>query len=130
MFHEGNILLTREKDVEWWGFPGGGIDYGEDIRTALERELEEEIGISAHDLVSDLAIVHISTAAVVGGVPRANLFYRVDVPADKIVASNEVVEFRWFAPSEITPAIAANYVGPGADDAAALINVIRAQAAN
>jgi 8-oxo-dGTP diphosphatase len=28
-----------------WALPGGGLDFGEDPRTGLEREVEEEMGL-------------------------------------------------------------------------------------
>jgi ADP-ribose pyrophosphatase YjhB (NUDIX family) len=28
------ILLVREKDDDWWSFPGGGVDYGESVHQA------------------------------------------------------------------------------------------------
>jgi 8-oxo-dGTP diphosphatase len=28
-----------------WELPGGGLDFGEDIRSGLEREIEEEMGL-------------------------------------------------------------------------------------
>jgi len=46
---KGKYLITqRPKDVhnaERWEFPGGKVDFGEDPRYALVREIEEEIGI-------------------------------------------------------------------------------------
>jgi 8-oxo-dGTP pyrophosphatase MutT (NUDIX family) len=47
----GAILMVKEKDPEnWYSLPGGGIDYGENIETALLRELEEELGLAAADI--------------------------------------------------------------------------------
>lgn len=40
---EGKVLVVRETGRSSWDLPGGGIDHGEDIRTAIARELEEEL---------------------------------------------------------------------------------------
>jgi len=49
--HEGKILVcqrTRHQTMPLkWEFPGGKIEDGEQARGALERELEEELGIHA-----------------------------------------------------------------------------------
>ena len=40
------ILVAERKDVEnAWQFPQGGVDAGEDLLSALYREVEEEIGV-------------------------------------------------------------------------------------
>jgi ADP-ribose pyrophosphatase YjhB (NUDIX family) len=39
----GDVLCVKEK-TPFWVLPGGGIDHGEDVATALSRELKEEIG--------------------------------------------------------------------------------------
>ena len=49
--HDGKILVcqrTRHQTMPLkWEFPGGKIEEGEQPRAALERELEEELGIHA-----------------------------------------------------------------------------------
>lgn len=46
---EGRVLITRRADDAHqgglWEFPGGKLEAGEDARTALQRELAEEVGI-------------------------------------------------------------------------------------
>jgi 8-oxo-dGTP diphosphatase len=51
LIERGKVLLTQRKAgahlAGKWEFPGGKVEPGEDPRTALERELKEELGIDA-----------------------------------------------------------------------------------
>ncbi len=44
---EGKILLLKESQKLGgeWELPGGGLDFGEDIKNGLKREIEEETGM-------------------------------------------------------------------------------------
>lgn len=43
---DGHIFVAERINIKGaWQFPQGGIDEGEDVETALFRELEEEIGV-------------------------------------------------------------------------------------
>ena len=42
----GEILLVKENGRDWWGLPGGGMDHGEDIKTAIAREMKEEVNLT------------------------------------------------------------------------------------
>lgn len=47
---EDKVLLVRrrhEPDANFWGFPGGHVDYGESVGAAASRELLEETTIHA-----------------------------------------------------------------------------------
>lgn len=43
---DGRIVLIRRRDTGQWGLPGGIVNWGEDIPTTVERELEEETGLN------------------------------------------------------------------------------------
>lgn len=43
---DGRIVLIRRHDTGKWSLPGGIVNWGEDIPTTIERELEEETGLN------------------------------------------------------------------------------------
>lgn len=40
------ILFVKESGRDWWDLPGGGMDHGEDIKTAIAREMKEEVNLT------------------------------------------------------------------------------------
>jgi 8-oxo-dGTP diphosphatase len=41
---DGRYVLIRRSDSGQWALPGGTLEWGETLRTAIERELREEVG--------------------------------------------------------------------------------------
>jgi ADP-ribose pyrophosphatase YjhB (NUDIX family) len=42
---QGQLLLIRRTDNNYWSIPGGGVNPGESVSEATAREVEEETGI-------------------------------------------------------------------------------------
>ena len=41
---DGCVLFIRRADLGTWALPGGTLEWGETLRSAVERELREEAG--------------------------------------------------------------------------------------
>lgn len=48
---DGRFLLIRRADNGMWCLPGGTLEWGETLVSGLGRELEEEAGVTKHELV-------------------------------------------------------------------------------
>ena len=59
---KGSVLLTRRLKgthlAGYWEFPGGKVEAGESVQTALARELEEELGTRIGETVSLMTVSH------------------------------------------------------------------------
>jgi ADP-ribose pyrophosphatase YjhB (NUDIX family) len=101
----GRYLLARHVAGDKWGFVGGSVDALESPRSALMREVEEELGVMAvivgvldsyggADLVNEYP-----NGDVVSYVTTAYLCLLEETPTAAEAA--EVSAVRWFLPSEI-----------------------------
>ncbi len=54
LIFQANKILLVERAGEplkgWWSLPGGGVETGETLETALRREIREETGLEIGDL--------------------------------------------------------------------------------
>ena len=106
---DGQILITKRRgDVHLanlWEFPGGKVESGESLESALLREIQEEIGIKISIDDEFLAIDHDYPTKPV----RLHFFNCTVLEGDPKLL--DVADLRWVKPSDLD-----NYEFPPADD--------------
>lgn len=95
---EGKVLLVRKRGTTAFMQPGGKRDAGEDDRTALARELDEELGCSLVGGSARLLGEFVCAAANEPGREVRAAVYAVDVTG-VIRPAAEIEEIAWLDPA-------------------------------
>ncbi len=101
---QGRVLLTKRTDNGEWCLPGGGVDSGESVAEACEREVWEEtglrvrvkrlVGVYSH---SDMLVVYPDGNQV----QIVSLHFEVDALDCQPGLSNETTDVGYFSWEEI-----------------------------
>ena len=96
---DGRVLLARraiEPAHGLWTFPGGYVDWGEDVAAAARREMREEVGL-------DLAPAGLVGIYSYADVPVVIVAYHVTVPygLEAAADAHEVSELGFFARADV-----------------------------
>lgn len=88
------ILRAKPPEINHWIFPGGKVDYGEKIETALRREIKEEIGVD----IDVLKLVHVCDHIVDGmhWTPPAFLC-KIRQGEPKLMEQDKHLGLEWFS---------------------------------
>lgn len=113
IIREKKILVCQTAGREYFFLPGGHIEFSENMKDALARELHEELG------------ARITASQFIGGIE--NLFtqdeetrheisflFHVDIDVKEVVSREDHVSFYWFTYDEF---INQNIVPPAIKDA-------------
>lgn len=96
---ESQVLLVRRANppqAGYWGFPGGKVDWGEDLGSAALRELREETGIEGAN-PRPLDVVDL----IAEGQHHLMVALQLDWQAGEPRARDDALEARWVAPAAL-----------------------------
>ena len=109
LIHQDRVLLLLNERDEW-DLPGGRPDPGEDLRTALKREVQEEAGLVVEvGAALDEHLFEVLPGRFVRIVP----FVCRLVGSDAVALSHEHLETRWLPLGELGETIAGHRLPVG-----------------
>jgi len=97
---DGAVCLVRHTYRPGWHFPGGGVERGETLRQALDKEMREEAGV-AIDGAAELAGLYSNDAKFRGD--HIALFVVRDWTPCEPDPRDEIAEVIWAAPTDLPP---------------------------
>jgi ADP-ribose pyrophosphatase YjhB (NUDIX family) len=102
IFRDGKVLLVRRSRSPgkgFYSFPGGRVEFGESLHTALHREVDEETGLRIEILA--LAGWREVLPGTGGGGHYLIMSFAARWISGEPVLNDELDDFRWLAPDAI-----------------------------
>lgn len=97
---EGKVLVVKETGRTWWDLPGGGMDHGENIKSALAREMHEEVGLTGDFTYKVIAVDNPGFLSH-ANVWQLRLIFEVTPVTLPTEAGNDADEIHYINPSEL-----------------------------
>lgn len=104
---DGDVLIARRSDNDshkagYWEFPGGKLDEGQDLNTALKREVKEETGLTLNT-VSNVSYIEseMIDSGKYNGLAYVVIVAKGNVKETKVSLSDEHSDYKWVNPKMI-----------------------------
>jgi len=106
IFQDERVLLQRRDDNGRWGLPGGSVEPGESVRTAVIREVREETGLDVEPLrligvYSDPANHQIITYPDGNVIHYVSSVFECAVRGGTLTCCDESLELAFFPPDAL-----------------------------
>jgi ADP-ribose pyrophosphatase YjhB (NUDIX family) len=105
------VLLVRRANppqAGLWGFPGGKVEWGEDLASAAIRELREETGVTGANPLAFSAIDLLGGDIGEPGHHHLMVAVRLDWHSGEPLACDDALEARWAAPAALPQPLCAD----------------------
>ncbi len=102
---DGEVLLQRRSDNGLWGLPGGSVEIGESVTTAIVREVREETGLVVE--VERLVGVYSDPSFQVVRYKDGNVVHYINtlvtcrIVGGALQTCDETLELKFFAPAQL-----------------------------
>lgn len=93
------FLLTQEDNGKW-ELPGGGLDWGENHKDCIKREVKEEMGLETTFIADNPSYFVTSKSDTDGKMWFANVVYIVKTKHLNFTPSDECVAIKFFTKEE------------------------------
>lgn len=96
---QGRVLLAREANGHW-EMMGGGLEHGEDPKTCLSREIQEETGLTVAS-ISESPKYFVTALRPGTDTFTANIIYQIELKDMNFTPTDECEELRFFTVDEM-----------------------------
>ena len=97
----GKILVCKVEDRDYYFLPGGHVEFGENMRKALYREFDEEMGVKPKNskFIGTVENIFLQDDKLNHEI---NFIFETEITDDFIEPKEDHITFNWLTPFDVT----------------------------